>query len=43
MKFIMCLLAAAVAAAFTLKCFSCNGTGWKGNIPCIVCGGDGRL
>ena len=37
------LAAAGIAAAFSVKCASCNGTGWRGNFRCAVCGGDGDV
>lgn len=26
---------------YPMKCNQCNGTGWKGSLKCIACGGDG--
>lgn len=37
------LAAASIAAAFSVKCASCNGTGWRGQFRCAVCGGDGDV
>jgi|GEM_PF-5568907 len=37
------LAAAGIAAAYSVKCNTCNGTGWKGQFRCAVCGGDGDL
>lgn len=34
---------AGVTYARGLKCWSCNGTGWKGQQSCLVCGGDGII
>lgn len=32
----------AGAAYAGFKCSFCNGTGWKGSVKCIHCGGDGE-
>jgi len=35
-------LAAFAIAGTGIKCRSCNGTGWNGNLKCGCCGGDGE-
>jgi DnaJ-class molecular chaperone len=37
------LAAAGIAAAFSVKCSLCNGTGWRGQFRCNYCGGDGDI
>jgi DnaJ-class molecular chaperone len=37
------LVAVGIAAAFSVKCSFCNGTGWRGQISCTYCGGDGDI
>lgn len=37
------LAVAVIAAGAAMKCFSCNGTGWKGQLRCVTCNGTGRL
>ena len=37
------LAAVGIPAAFSVKCSSCNGTGWRGQFRCAVCGGDGDV
>ncbi len=43
------LLIVALMSAFAIgtvyagfKCRGCNGTGWRGQVKCIQCGGDGE-
>lgn len=48
MKHIAIIIAASIAAitiaaAFSVKCASCNGTGWRGQFRCPTCGGDGDV
>ncbi len=40
---LVALAATAIAAAFSVKCSFCNGTGWRGSIRCSYCGGDGDI
>jgi len=37
------LVAVGIAAAFSVKCSFCNGTGWRGQFRCNYCGGDGDI
>jgi DnaJ-class molecular chaperone len=37
------LVAVGTAAAFSVKCSFCNGTGWRGQFRCTYCGGDGDI
>jgi DnaJ-class molecular chaperone len=37
------LVAVGIAAAFSVKCSLCNGTGWRGQFRCNYCGGDGDV
>ncbi len=48
MKYIAIIIAATIAvitiaSAMSVKCNTCNGTGWKGQFRCAVCGGDGDI
>lgn len=36
------LAGGVITAGVAIKCYSCKGTGWKGNLQCIVCNGTGR-
>ena len=42
-RMILLLAACALCAGLSIRCFSCKGTGWKGQLQCIVCNGTGRL
>lgn len=42
-KLMLLAIAGVVIAGFAMKCWSCNGTGWKGQLKCITCNGTGRL
>jgi DnaJ-class molecular chaperone len=37
------LAATGIAAALSVKCSLCNGTGWRGQFRCNYCGGDGDI
>ncbi len=37
------LVAVGIAAAFSVKCSFCNGTGWRSGFRCNYCGGDGDI
>lgn len=39
---VMAALAATAIAQTGIKCVSCKGTGWNGNLKCGACGGDGE-
>lgn len=40
---IVIVCAAAAASAYAgFKCQFCGGTGWRGQLKCIHCGGDGE-